>query len=776
MTPLFEHQKKSVDALTKLERALDASDPGCVSADTEFLTPTGWKRIDEYVPGDQVAQFDPYKNREVTWVAPSAYVKAPCTTMLAIAPSRGTSQRLSYEHRVLFYNEDGTFDETSANEFVNTLIKKGANRNKRKFATTFSIAGTSGLPQSAEELRLMVAVIADGHFPYVGAKCVIRLKKQRKQERLRKLLRDADVEYSENPCGGNSEYQVFRFYSPVEEKTFGPRWWTATQAQLEVIADELPHWDGSERKANSASFCSCVQESAEFAQYAFAANKWTASIAKHERKDGKKATYDVHAVRNKQFVGPGRASSVYEVANPEGFKYCFTVPTTFWLARHNGHIFATGNTGKTRTQIEAYVQRRKVGGGRALVVAPRSLLRSAWQQDFNKFAPWVRTVVATADKRDKAFAVAADVYIINTDGVTWLAKQKPEFFKDFDTLIIDEISSFKHHTSQRSKAINKIKGHFRYRYGLTGTPDSNTIADLWHPIYILDNGQRLGTSFYHFRQSVCTPQQTGPGPAMVKWVDRPRAEHAVGPLLADITIRHKFEDCIDIPPNYQYPIPYFMSTKQEKVYKDMAKNAMVQLNSGQIVSTVNAAGLTTKLLQIASGAVYNEDGTYSIIDTGRYERIGELVSERKHSVVFFNWVHQKEELIKEFKAKGITYVVVDGTTTDKDREEAVRLFQAGFYRVFLGHPQSVAHGLTLTKGTTTIWANPTYNLEHWLQGNRRIYRAGQTERTETIVLLAPGTIENRVFTRMTEKGEKQTSLLEILQESFNETSFDTNTL
>ena len=271
--------------------------------------------------------------------------------------------------------------------------------------------------------------------------------------------------------------------------------------------------------------------------------------------------------------------------------------------------------GKTRTQIEAYVQRRKVGGGKALVVAPRSLLRSAWQQDFATFAPWIRVSVGTADKRDKAFAMDADVYVINTDGVTWLAKQKPEFFKDFDTLIIDEISSFKHHTSQRSKAINKIKNHFRYRYGLTGTPDSNTIADLWHPIYILDNGRRLGTSFYHFRQSVCTPQQTGPGPAMVKWVDRPQAEHAVGTLLADMTIRHKFEDCIDIPPNYQYPIPYFMSPKQEKVYKDMAKNAMVQLNSGQIVSTVNAAGLTTKLLQIASGAVYNEDGTYSLIDT-----------------------------------------------------------------------------------------------------------------------------------------------------------------
>lgn len=256
---------------------------------------------------------------------------------------------------------------------------------------------------------------------------------------------------------------------------------------------------------------------------------------------------------------------------------------------------------------------------------------------------------------------------------------------------------------------------------------------------------------------------------MVKWVDRPHAETAVGKLISDITIRHKFEDCIDIPANYQYSVPYFMPPKQEIVYKAMEKDASVLLHNGQITSAVNAAGLVGKLLQISSGAVYNEDGTYTVIDTGRYEQVTELVSERKHSVVFFNWVHQKEELIKEFKANGITYVVVDGSTTDKDREEAVRLFQSGFYRVFLGHPQSVAHGLTLTKGTTTIWVSPTYNLEHWLQGNRRIYRAGQTERTETIVLIAPGTIEKRVFSRMTEKGENQATLLELLQEAFYET-------
>jgi len=424
-------------------------------------------------------------------------------------------------------------------------------------------------------------------------------------------------------------------------------------------------------------------------------------------------------------------------------------------------------TGKTRTQIEAYAAHRRNGGNCALVVAPRSLLRSAWQQDFLRFAPWIRTSVATAATRVKAFEQEADVYIINTDGVNWLAKQPKAFFAKFDTLIIDEISTFKHHTSNRSKSLGKIKQYFPRRYGLTGTPNTNGITDVWNQLYILDNGKRLGTSFYHFRQTVCTAEQRGPGAAMVKWVDRPGAEDAVGKLIADITIRHKFEDCIDIPPNHQYSVPYFMPPTQEAAYKTMEQSALIKWASGEITSAVNAAGVTTKLLQIASGAVYNENGTYTLVDSERYELVVDLVSKRKHSVVLFNWAHQKNELIKQFEASGITYVVVDGDTPDADREEAVRRFQSGFYRVFLGHPKSVAHGLTLTKGTTTIWASPTYNLEYWLQGNKRIYRAGQTERTETIVLLAQDTIESRVFARMTDKNKRQTSLLDLLQEEFN---------
>lgn len=428
-------------------------------------------------------------------------------------------------------------------------------------------------------------------------------------------------------------------------------------------------------------------------------------------------------------------------------------------------------TGKTRVQIELFRMRRLRGGKAALIIAPKSLLRSAWQDDFQKFAPDIKTVVCPAEKREQMFATQADVYITNTDATKWLAKQPAKFFAQFDTLIIDEISSFKHHTSQRSKALNKIKKHFSKRYGLTGTPNANTITDIWHQVFILEDGQRLGKSFYQFRNAVCEPKQVGPQPNMLQWEDKPGAEATVATLLQDVVVRHKFEECIDIPANHTYSVPYHMPPKQAKAYQAMERDAIALLDGGKIVSTVNAAGVMTKLLQIASGASYFdglEGDDYASIDTSRYELVADLVDQRDHSVVFFNWTHQRDELIKEFKKRGITFAVIDGNTNDRARKDAVDMFQAGFYRVLLAHPQSAAHGLTLTKGTATIWASPTYNLEHFLQGNRRIYRAGQTEKTETIVIIAPGTVEDKVFNKLLEKDARQGSMLEFLKDMFNE--------
>lgn len=420
-------------------------------------------------------------------------------------------------------------------------------------------------------------------------------------------------------------------------------------------------------------------------------------------------------------------------------------------------------TGKTYVEIMDFSSRKK---GKALIIAPKSLLHSAWETDFRKFAPHIKTSVARADNREAAFKTKADVYITNTDAVRWLVKQKPAFFKEFDTLIVDESSAFKHHTSSRSKALAKLTKHFKWRRLMSGTPNSNGITDLWHQYLLLDDGQRLGKSFYAFRAATCIPEQVGPKANMVQWVDKPGIENVVGALIKDITIRHKFEDCVDIPPNYTYARTTQLSRKHMSAYQEMEAFSIAQLKENKSVTAVNGAVLYGKLLQMASGAVYDDEGGYTLIDSERYELAIDLAEEVQQCVVFFLWQHQKDEIIKEAVRRGLSYCLIDGTVTRKGaREEAVEGFQKGFFRICFAHPKSAGHGLTLTKGTRTIWASPTHDLEWWKQGNQRIYRIGQKEKTETIVIVAEGTKDEHVWDRLiNHKDMKMSTLLKELEE------------
>ena len=371
--------------------------------------------------------------------------------------------------------------------------------------------------------------------------------------------------------------------------------------------------------------------------------------------------------------------------------------------------------------------------------------------------------VASAGHREEAFNEMTDVVAINHDGATWLAKNL-EFLKGFDTLVIDESGAYKHATSLRSKAMKKIAKAFTYRELMNGTPNPNSVLELWHQYLILDDGKRLGPSFYAFRNAVCVPKQVGPSANMVKWIDRPGAAEAVAKLVEDITIRHRFEDCVDIPENHKYVIEYHLTEKQLAAYHQMKEEQMATLKNKRVITALNAATVATKLLQIASGAVYDDQGGWHLIDRERYELVMDLVEARKHCVVFFLWQHQKECLIEEAKRRGITFGVLDGTiVSDREREETVTYFQSGLYKIILAHPASAAHGLTLTKGTSTIWASPTYNLEHFLQGVKRIHRAGQTERTETVTIVAQSTIETKVMQALEGKRLNMENLLALLE-------------
>ena len=421
-------------------------------------------------------------------------------------------------------------------------------------------------------------------------------------------------------------------------------------------------------------------------------------------------------------------------------------------------------TGKTGAELWAFAMQHKRDGKAMIVIAPKTILKSACEDDCKKFTPHLRTSVCRAEKRDAEFAKPADVYITNHDAVKWLLKQKPAFFARFSTIVVDESSAFKHHTSQRSKALNKIKKHFKHRRAMCGTPNSNTICDVWNQVYFLDDGKRLGSSFYAFRSSVCTPEQVGPRAEMVQWKDKDGAEEAVFSLIADITIRHEFDKCVDIPKTSFQTMAYDLTPKQAKAYNQMEATQVTILKE-QVVTAINAAAVTTKLLQIASGAVYESPNKYHVVDAGRYEMIMDLVAERQHPIVFFLWKHQRDELVKLAEKRGLIYAVIDGDASEKERDSIMDAYQGGLYDVVFCHPMSAAHGLTFTRGNSIIWASPTYNLEWFTQGNRRQARIGQKQKTEVITIIAPNTIETKVYERCQAKNARMTTLLDLFAEA-----------
>ncbi len=430
----------------------------------------------------------------------------------------------------------------------------------------------------------------------------------------------------------------------------------------------------------------------------------------------------------------------------------------------NSRVFdmSDAGTGKTRAWLEVLVQRKKILGGKALVIAPKTILKPAWADDIIKFTPSLSYVVANATNRAKAFEEEVDVYITNHDAVKWLLEHHKYLVnRGFHSIIIDESTAFKHRTSQRSKALAKLIGYFEYRTHLTGTPNPNGLLDLWHQVFLLDDGDHLGDSYWRFRNSVCEPKQVGPSPQHVRWDDKEGMVEAVAGLIEDITIRHRFEDCVDIPENHVYEVNFALSAKHRRAYEILKDHAILELQEGGI-SAFNAGVLATKLLQMASGAVYDDESVIRLYDTDRYNLVLDLAEQRAQCVVAFSWRHQRDNLCGLADTRGITYGIIDGSVSQPNRIKVIEQFQAGLIKIIFAHPASAAHGLTLTRGTTTIWASPVYNAEHYIQFNKRIYRIGQKRRTETLLVTAEDTIDVDVALRLMGKVAKMTDLLEML--------------
>ena len=419
-------------------------------------------------------------------------------------------------------------------------------------------------------------------------------------------------------------------------------------------------------------------------------------------------------------------------------------------------ITSDPGTGKTRAVLDAHA----ILGGRTLVLAPLSILEAAWGEDISKFQPHIKYGVAYAKNRAKIFEDDTNEMVItNFEAVNFLQKN-PQYCKQFDTIVIDEFTAFKNREAKRSKNLNKIISYFTNRIAMSGTPNSNTILDIWHPVYLIDGGERLGSRFYAFRHQACTPKFNG---FANEWIDKPGIEEAVANKLSDISIRYALSDCMDLPDNIIRTVNTRLTPNVQKQYKLLADESVLYTKSGT-VNAVHAAARVKKLLQLVTGAVYDEDGVVQFVHQERYDIVMTLVAQRAHSLVAFNWKHERDALVEIAQKEGISYEVIDGSVKAEKRNDIVSRYQAGQIKVLFCHPQSAGHGLTLTKANTVIWCSPTYNAEHYQQFNQRIYRAGQTQKTETILIQARGTWEPEVYKKLNTKLGRMENLLHILKE------------
>lgn len=419
---------------------------------------------------------------------------------------------------------------------------------------------------------------------------------------------------------------------------------------------------------------------------------------------------------------------------------------TVEFGRFNAFIldWSDPGTGKTISHLTIFKKRLDAGSSnRLLVLCPKTIMRVAWEADLLKAYPDLSYTLAYAHNREAAVRSGARVIIMNHDGINWVVKNLNRIRElGFTDLYIDESTAYKNPRAARTKAAIKSSKEFKFRHLMSGTAAMKSVQELWSQACIADGGQRLGDNFYRFRAEVTEPVVVKRG--VTSWEDKPDMMPVVSVMLNDIVIRHSSDECLDLPEHTVRRIDVELDPEHLAYYRRLRDDALIELESGD-VSAAQKGVLRQKLRQAAAGTVYSDTGEILTFSTERYELILQLCSERSAAVVPFIFKHQLVELKKLADRMGISYGEIHGGTNDNERQRSVNRFQDGSDSVIFIHPQSAAHGITLTAGRATIWTSPTDSAEHFVQTNHRIYRNGVRHTTETLLLQGVGTLESAIY-------------------------------
>jgi SNF2 family DNA or RNA helicase len=392
---------------------------------------------------------------------------------------------------------------------------------------------------------------------------------------------------------------------------------------------------------------------------------------------------------------------------------------------------------------------------KVLVIAPLRVARDTWPSEIIKWEHLkgltYSVAVGTEKERIDALMTRSTMYIINRENVDWLVNKSGIPF-DFDMVVIDELSSFKSYGAKRFKSLLKVRPTVKRIVGLTGTPSSNGLMDLWAEFRILDLGQRLGRYITHYRNTYFTPDKRN-AQVIFSYKPLPGAEDKIYKQISDITISMKSIDYLKMPECIVNEVSVSLNEKEWNIYSKF-KDEMVTKLGDEEIDAVNAAVLSGKLLQMANGAVYDSENKTHIIHDKKLDALEDLIegANGKPVLVAYWFKHDLERIRNRFPVRQIK--------ASKDIED----WNEGNIPIAVIHPASAGHGLNLQSGgSTLIWFGLTWSLELYQQTNARLYRQGQSETVIIHHIITKGTIDEDVMTALTKKEETQASLIDAVK-------------
>lgn len=398
---------------------------------------------------------------------------------------------------------------------------------------------------------------------------------------------------------------------------------------------------------------------------------------------------------------------------------------------------------------------------KVLIIAPLRVARDTWSAEIEKWEHLKNltysVAVGTVEERISALKQKADIYIINRENIQWLVEESGIPF-DYQMIVIDELSSFKNHQTKRFKALMKVRPKAKRIVGLTGTPSSNGLMDLYAEFRLLDMGERLGRFIGQFRNTYFQPDKRN-GMIVYSYKPLPYAEDAIYEKISDITISMRAVDHLNMPELIMSEYCVEMSAEEKEKYMELKKELILELPDSE-VTAANAASLSNKLSQMANGAIYDDEKNIISIHDRKLDALEDIIEAANgKTILVAYWFKHDLERIKE----RLHRLHIPFSTMDKS--DSIKKWNNGELPVALIHPASAGHGLNLQSGgSCLVWFGLTWSLEFYQQTNARLWRQGQKSATVVIQhIITKGTVDERIMKALQDKNETQTALMEAVK-------------